>query len=102
MSFDSFKILCNSDDHMVAGNHYWKNSDGEAAMPRLVPHGSDEDALYHHDCAQYSSFPALHMGPSFSLPVPAPLHRSPSERVLVYCTSLLSVTTMGLKGRRVT
>ena len=31
-------------------------------MPWIVPHGSDEDALYHHDASSHSSFPALNMG----------------------------------------
>ena len=55
--------MCNSNDSAVDAHYYWKNSDGEATMPWLVPHGSDEDALYHHVCAQYSGVQRLSCPP---------------------------------------
>jgi len=57
-------LACNEPQLLEPSRHYyWSNEHGEAEMPWVIPHGTDDDPLYHHRCDEYSQFPALNISP---------------------------------------
>lgn len=77
-------LLWNSPKDLGTESHYfWHNEHGVAAMPWVVPHGVDADALFHHGCTGYSAFPAL------NFPLVRPLRKAawaPGRTLVVVAT----------------